>query len=542
MLALSARLGRGCEENLGGGGVEVAGARSENRETGSRQGHGPGDRIALTSPDHPIMRISKSKFTTGLQCHKKLWWTYHERDAPELVPDAAKQGIFDTGHRVGELAQEHYPGGTLVELDFQDRGGIDKALAQTRELLDAGVTTIYEASFRENGVFVAIDILHQVDGEWVIGEVKSTLSTKPQHITDAAVQAWVARAAGIDVRRIEIVHLNREHRHPDVNPLFVADDITEEAEAFLPSIEGLVAEQIEMLEAGLPDVDIGDHCSQPYDCDFKGRCWPELPANHVSQLYRIGKGASALEEAGYETIDQIPEGHKLSTINQRLRRAVLDGGTVVEPGLREVLDEIEGPVAYLDFETIMPALPIWKGCRPYQQITVQFSVHQRTDAGVKHVEYLADGADDPREALARALIEATDGFPSVLAYHVSFERKRIEELSEEFPNLKVELCALADRLIDLLPIVRANIGHPDFGGSFSLKAVAPALLERGYEGMEVADGGTAAALLKGLLLDPYSLDRDLDELRKDLLAYCERDTQVLVELHDLLEKLADGAS
>ena len=487
------------------------------------------------------MRISKSKFTIGLQCHKKLWWTFHEREAAELVPDAAKQAIFDTGHRVGELAQEHYPGGTLVEIDFQDRGGIDKALAQTRELLDAGVTTIYEASFREHGVFVAIDVLHQVGGEWVIGEVKSTLSTKPQHITDAAIQAWVARAAGINVRRIEIVHLNRDYRHPNIGPLFVADDVTEEAEAFIPEIEGLVAEQIEMLRGALPDVDIGDHCSKPYACDFVGRCWPELPAHHVSQLYRIGKGAVALAEAGYETIDEIPEGHKLSGINQRLRRAVIHGGIVVDPGLREALGEIEGRVAYLDFETIMPAIPVWNGCWPYQQITVQFSVHQRTSAGVKHVEYLAEGNGDPREALARALIEATNGFEAVLAYYVPFERKRIEELAEEFPGLRAELLALADRLVDLLPIVSAHIGHPDFGGSFSLKAVAPALLERGYEGMEVSDGGTAAALLKALLLDPDSLDGDLDALRSDLLAYCKRDTEVLVELHDVLKQLAEGA-
>lgn len=89
-------------------------------------------------------------------------------------------------------------------------------------------------------------------------------------------------------------------------------------------------------------MDIGKHCSSPYECDFRGRCWPELPANHVSQLYRIGKGAAALEKAGYETIGQIPEGHKLSPINQRLRRSVLAGGAVGERELRDALDEIEG--------------------------------------------------------------------------------------------------------------------------------------------------------------------------------------------------------
>lgn len=46
-------------------------------------------------------RLSKSRFTAGLQCHKQLWWRVHEPDAPELVPDAAQQAIFDQGTRVG---------------------------------------------------------------------------------------------------------------------------------------------------------------------------------------------------------------------------------------------------------------------------------------------------------------------------------------------------------------------------------------------------------------------------------------------------------
>jgi hypothetical protein len=486
------------------------------------------------------MRLSKSKFTSGLQCHKLLWWKVHEREAPELVPSAAQQAIFDTGHEVGEAAQRHYPGGSVVEIDFKKKGGVDSAIVQTRALLDAGEKIIYEASFREKGVFVAIDILREVDGIWTIGEVKSTLGAKPHHIKDAAIQAWVARAAGVDVQRIEIVHLNREHRHPDVNPLFVGDDVTKEAEAFIPEIEAEVRRQLEMLEGEVPEAELGPHCREPYACPFMGRCWPTLPPDHVSRLYKIGKGAAALQDAGIERISDIPEDWKLSPVNQRQRRAVLAGEAVADPGLGEVLRRMEAPVAYLDFETIMPALPVWQGCAPYQQMTVQFSVHRRGAAGVEHEAYLAAGCEDPRPALARALVAATRGYATVLAYYSSFEYQRIKELALAVPELADELMELGGRLVDLLPIVREYVGHPALGGSFSLKSVAPALLPRGYEGMQIADGGTAAMLLRVLLLDPDSLDRDLDELRAQLLAYCERDTEVLVELHDLLITLAAG--
>ena len=40
-------------------------------------------------------RLSKSRFTSGLQCHKKLWWEVHEPDAKELQPDKVLQDLFD---------------------------------------------------------------------------------------------------------------------------------------------------------------------------------------------------------------------------------------------------------------------------------------------------------------------------------------------------------------------------------------------------------------------------------------------------------------
>ena len=63
----------------------------------------------------PRLRLSKSRFTSGLQCHKQLWWRVHEPDAPELVPDAGLQAIFDQGHLVGAAAQTYFPGGVLVQ-------------------------------------------------------------------------------------------------------------------------------------------------------------------------------------------------------------------------------------------------------------------------------------------------------------------------------------------------------------------------------------------------------------------------------------------
>ena len=39
------------------------------------------------------MRLSKSRFTLGLQCYRRLWWQVHEPEALELRADAMQQAI-----------------------------------------------------------------------------------------------------------------------------------------------------------------------------------------------------------------------------------------------------------------------------------------------------------------------------------------------------------------------------------------------------------------------------------------------------------------
>ena len=63
-------------------------------------------------------------------------------------------------------------------------------------------------------------------------------------------------------------------------------------------------------------------------------------------------------------------------------------------------------------------------------------------------------------------------------------------------------------------------------------------MSSGYEDLVVADGGRAATLLTQLRLNREGLQRDHAELRAQLLAYGERDTQVLVRLHHELRRLA----
>ena len=140
--------------------------------------------------------LSKSRFVAGWQCPKLLWWKVHEPNAVELQPDRVLQDRFDQGEQVGQLARQQFPGGVLIDLPHT---AVQERLAATQAALDAGAPAIFEASFLEGDVFVAVDVLLRTDGGFTLIEVKSSSSVKEEHIPDAAIQTWVLRQSGLAI-------------------------------------------------------------------------------------------------------------------------------------------------------------------------------------------------------------------------------------------------------------------------------------------------------------------------------------------------------
>jgi predicted RecB family nuclease len=472
----------------------------------------------------------------GLQCHKLLWWMMHEPTAPGLQVDGRVLAAMDQGTRVGELARRYVPGGLLVDLPYD---AYTERLAATEEALRR-VPVIYEAAFRVDNVFVSVDILERRGSSYCLVEVKSTTTVKDHHLSDVAIQTHVLRRSGLDVTRTEVMHLNRECTYPDLSSLFVREDVTGAVEGLLSSVRREVAAQAAMLGGPLPGIPIGEHCSVPYECPFVERCWPEFPPHHVSTLYAMRQRALELDEEGYHTIHDLPEDVVLGAIADRQRRAVQAGQMIVEPGLAHALEVFVPPIAFLDFETVALAVPVWNGCHPYDTVPVQFSCHvAQADGGVTHHAWLAEGPEDPRPTLAERLVAACDGARTVVAYNAPFERRCLQHLSDAVPRLSAALNEIAAQLSDLLPVVRNYMYHPAFGGSFSLKHVLPALVpELGYEGLTIADGESASLELIRLLFHGDGMGPEArGRLRTDLLRYCHQDTWGLVKLVDHLQQL-----
>jgi len=484
------------------------------------------------------MRLSKSQFIRGLQCQKSLW-LYRNRPELRIKPDEAQQAIFDVGTNVGILAQQLFPGGTEIVFDLKK---ITENVQRTRNLISAGVGTIYEASFIFDDVLVMVDILHKEVNDWEMYEVKGSTSLKEVHENDVAIQYYVLTGCGLDLGKACLVHINNQYERNfelDIQQLFTIEDVTDSA----ISRQSFVIDQLaclkDMLNSPEPKIDIGVQCSDPYPCDFIAHCWQNIPDYSVFDLTRLSLSKKfELYYKGILKLDEISLDYPLSHAQQLQVDAELHGAEHINrENIRDFLATISEPIGFLDFETFMEAVPSFDGQRPYQQIPFQYSLHIQTNCELNHYEFLAEPSTDPRHGFAARLIEDLAGCETILVYNQAFEKRILDELAIFLPGMATELKTITHRIVDLMvPFQAKDYYVKEMQGSYSIKKVLPALVpELSYDGLEIADGGMA--MLAYAKLKEITDQAVVSKIKNDLLKYCELDTLAMVNIFEKLRRL-----
>jgi predicted RecB family nuclease len=479
--------------------------------------------------------ISKSRFVAGVQCLKRLYLQAHQ---PELAAarDEADEAILQQGREVGLLARQMFPGGVEVS----GEGGLVDAIRRTQELIkNPDVPAIFEAAFEHDNVVVRIDILQRRrDGRWRLIEVKSTADLKDHHLEDIAIQYRVLSRCGLDVASACLAHINRNYvfggGNIDVRRLLKIRNLTRRVERLQPKLIFQLRSAFRVLAMpAAPDLPTGPHCTNPVHCEFYDHCNPSRPNDHIRFLPRLhASAAEELEELGVESIHEIPADFELTEIQRRAAVSVQTGEPWFDrDGLATELASLKHPLYFVDFESVNPAVPRFAGMRPFDQIVFQWSLHTLTDPGAepKHYEFLATDANDPRRDFIASLSEALGHEGSIVVYS-QFEATRLAELAVWLTEFAGGIRRIQHRLFDLLPAVRNYVYHPEFAGSYSLKAVLPALVpDMTYEGMEVANGQEAGLAWESLVRG--NLDQaERERIRNALLDYCGQDTLALLRL------------
>jgi len=474
------------------------------------------------------MHLTKTAILAGLQCDKRLYLLVHR---PELA-QLRKSPLTQTGIEVGEQARAAFPGGVLVDRFKPD----SDPLAETQTLLsDPEVPAIFEAGFRHQDTAVFVDVLERNADGWNLIEVKSSSTIKDAYIDDATLQFIVLSNAGVKVKRVELMFLNKHfifYREQGLGGLFVREDITERVLAHRP----LLADRLDALRQALtaqePERHVDGHCEKPYPCEFKTYCEQQDGDYPVSWLPNAARAIQTLYANRIYDIRDIPAGMLTAESQIRVRRVTVNGRAELDSEAVSALEGLEYPRYYLDFEAINIAIPRWDGTRPNQQHPFQWSCHiQDREGAIRHKDFLDVSGDDPRRRFAESLIAVCATSGPIIVYNQTFEKGVIKALGALFPDLSDALLAINRRIFDLLPVMKKYYYHPDMKGSWSIKNVLPCLVpELRYSNLgAVQNGLIAQAAYLDITAGKLSAEQ-AKALCADMRAYCKLDTYAMVAI------------
>ncbi len=510
------------------------------------------------------MSLSKSKYTIFCQCPKALWLRTYRPETATIDPNVENR--FATGNLVGDLAMGLF--GDFVEVTAWDEDGsldLTEMICRTQECISQGVENICEASFSFcdkafGSNYCAVDILRKKGDGYAIYEVKSSVGNDTpeknnpadllKYARDIAYQKWVLEHCGVKVTGVYLVRINNEYIFDSELDIIEFFHITE--------MSTLVAEEIQKVEANVriaakvladktePSHNLGECCQKPYPCAFWDYCTRHVPVNSVFKLYRMSfKKSLKLYHQGIVSFEDVAT-VKLSDKQQlQVACTLTDGEYIDKVGIRDFLTTLRYPLYFLDFETEQPVVPKYQRTRPYQQIPFQYSLHWIENEGdeLHHTEFLGNGIDDPRRALAEQICMDIPMNVCTTAYNKAFECTRLREMAKEFPDLAYHLLNIADNIVDLLvPFQKGYYYAPPMDGSFSIKKVLPALFPDDpaldYHNLKggVQNGGDAMTIYPKM---GEMRPEEREKTRQALLDYCGLDTLAMVKIWQKLKEVSE---
>ena len=441
--------------------------------------------------------------------------------------------------------------------------------AKTNELIDLEVSSLYEQFIMQQGQEIekiAEDyIKNRFDGQEIeiqptysterflarpdiviknpatglhdIYEIKSSGSVKKEHKFDVTFQYLVC-AECFPVGNSYIVHINKnfiKDGEIDFSKFFQIANVNEIVIELKSEVSQLMKDVWETSQ--FPTSNNIESCLKPTKCVSLDLCHPQLPEHPIYEISRIGKKARQLKDGGIIAIKDIPMDFPLTARQSIQVKAVKENKIQIDPdAIQKILNKLEYPIYFLDYETFNPAIPYFNGYSAYQHITFQFSLHTLTAEGqvIQHAEYLHSTFTDPTNRLASELKKHIGETGSVVVWNKSFEKGRNTNMAALDPDHADFMESINSRLFDLMDIFsKRYYVHPDFLGSASLKKILPVFLpDRSdllYSGLTISNGEQAMLAWKDLINPDYSQDHK-DLLKEDMLKYCELDTLAMVEI------------
>jgi len=484
-------------------------------------------------------RLTRNEFLNAVACPRLGWFSRLDNPPHELDPEQgslANRFLLQEARDVHARARALFPGALTVS-----RQAFEAACWQTQDLMDHPSThTVLEAAFGSSTCRARPDAVVRVGDEWRICEVKSALYRTKELVDDLAYSWMVLEQAGVKLGGASLILLSRDYRPgmPD-EALFTTVDVTEDAIARAAGFGELVA-SIDAVTRGTepPQPVLTIRCRT---CPLYPSCAGKDVEHPIFDLPHLTPAKlQKLIELGFKTVQDVPDAGLLTPRQALTWQSVRSGQLMLTGDLHGDLAAVVWPARYLDFETVGTGIPLFPELAPFEQFPFLYSVQTCDQPGRirSHKVFLSPHNRDASQDMAERLLQDVGEDGSIIVYS-GYQTRVIRWLAERVPGLASHLRGLVSRIVDLESITRRNVCHPGFGGRTSLQAVLTGLVPGfSYMDLEVEEVATASAQFAYLARGGYYSQERAPLVRRDLAAYCARDTLALVRVHEALHNLA----
>lgn len=472
--------------------------------------------------------ISKTEFLVYLDSPRHLWAKKNNL-LDDIEPDEFSRHLSRQGYDVENLAVEYFK---QVLIPLRGNKSTDLSLQVTVETEDF--------SARTDAL-----LFNPKTQKWDIFEIKAATSISKHNRYDATFQRIILESE-YEIGDVYILHLNRKYfRDGEINldEIFVIENINESIEELSPEVEIIMSEIIDSLNSadhrGLPA------CTNPKTCPCKNICFPGLPPYSIYNLRKMPGNIAKLEpllERGVIDINDIPTDYPLYREQRRQVDTAQKGEAVInKKAISKQLRSLNYPLYFIDYEGYNPAIPMFDGYHPYDQVAFQYSLHVINEEGGKpvHFEFLEDSKSDPALNFAASLEKNIGTEGSIIVWNKSYEGSINKRLAKLYPRYKDLAVQMNNRIFDLMLIFKDQLyDHPNFKGSFSIKKILPVLApDFSYENLEIANGGASMTFWYEMVYgQDFSAQRKA-EVHESLLKYCEMDSLAMVKIWEHLVAL-----
>jgi hypothetical protein len=490
------------------------------------------------------MQISKSDYMLFLRHPAWLWLKKHDKSKLPVVDDGL-QAIFDDGKLFEEYVNKLFPTGVRL-----GNTNYDEYLAlplKTKQELEKGTEIILQGRIEAGNITCIFDVL-QKTGEQMFDlfEIKSSTEVKDDHIQDLAFQTVVLENAGLKIRRMYVIYVNRDYIRKgeiDIRQMTTQSDVTEQVRSNIETTKEDIKKALAIIESPTPPDFSPRHVGLSALSEWMAIfeiLKPEVEKYNIYKLTRLNpKLIGELEDLRIKLIADIPSSVDLNSKQQLQVKVTKEDQRIVDrERIQEFISQIRYPLYFFDYETFGTVIPPFDKTCPYQQVPFQYSLFmiEYPQGPLIHKEFLHTDNSNPCVSLLEQLKRDIGESGTVFVWFEGFEKGRNEEMGEMFPEYAKFLEELNARIVDLMiPFSNNWFVDKDFFGSASLKKVFPALItEYSYKNLAIREGGTASRTWKELIFDGKHQDKK-DELIKQLLEYCRMDTLAMVQLFKFLQ-------